>query len=428
MPRLYAFRGHRFDPQIVGKLDDVVTQPYDKISDSLRLEYLDRSPFNVAHLIVNSDYEAAGRVLESWISEGALQRDEEPSLYAYQQSYTWENREYERTGVIGLVSIREAAASIKGHEKTMSGPLQDRLHLLRETEINDGLIFSLYQEPARRTDLFLEEVVAGGPPRIDVGDDSGFRHRLWRIEQQRIPEELNKILKPLTFYIADGHHRFQTAVHFMQECEEKGWKPGGVESFDKRMMALFNMESPGLRILATHRALRGLLDFSLKEFLAALASEFDVRPQNSLAELRGVLNRSSKTIGMISGRPLRAYSVRPREGLSTGLRGLPRTSADLDVSLLHHGILEPLLGIGRVELAAQSHVDYFRDTDRLAQRVEAGVYSLGFLLRPTTLDQVRRCSDEGIMMPQKSTDFFPKLLTGLVFSKMVISKDLENRF
>ena len=427
MPRLYAFRGHRFDPQIVGKLDDVVTQPYDKISDSLRREYLDRSPFNVAHLIANNDYEAAGRALESWTSEGALRRDEKPSLYAYQQSYIWENREYERTGVIGLVSIREAAASIKGHEKTMSGPLQDRLHLLRETEVNDGLIFSLYQEPARRTDLFLEEVVAGGPPRIDVGDDSGFRHRLWRIEQQRIQGELNQILKPLTFYIADGHHRFRTAVRFMQECEEKGWSPGGVESFDKRMMALFNMESPGLRILATHRALRGLVDFSLKEFLTALASEFDVRPQNSLAELRGVLNRSSKTIGMISGRPLRAYSVRPREGLPSGLRGLPRTSADLDVNLLHHGILEPLLGIGRVELAAQSHVDYFRDTDRLAQRVKAGVYSLGFLLRPTTLDQVRRCSDEGIMMPQKSTDFFPKLLTGLVFSKMAITKDLGNR-
>ncbi len=423
MPGLYAFRGHRFDPQIVGGLDDVVTQPYDKISHSLRLEYLDRSPFNVAHLIVSSDYEAAGKALESWISEGALGRDEEPSLYAYQQSYTWENQEYERTGVIGLVSIREAAASIKGHEKTMSGPLQDRLQLLRETEVNDGLIFSLYEEPARHTDLLLGEVVAGGPPRIDVGDDSGFRHRLWRIKEPKIQEELNEVLKPLTFYIADGHHRFQTAVHFMQECEEKGWNPGGVESFDKRMMALFNMESPGLRILATHRAVRGLVDFSLEEFLTALASEFRVRSQTSLAELRGVLNRSPKTIGMISGRPLRAYSLRPRERLPSGLRGLSGTSADLDVNLLHRGILEPLLGIGKVELAAQSHVDYFRDADSLAERVEEGVYSLGFLLRPTTMKQVRRCSDEGIMMPQKSTDFFPKLLTGLVFSKMVISKD-----
>ena len=209
----------------------------------------------------------------------------------------------------------------------------------------------------------------------------------------------------------------------MQECEEKGWKTGGVESFDKRMMALFNMESPGLRILATHRAVRGLVDFSLEEFLTALASEFRVRSQTSLAELRGVLNRSPKTIGMISGRPLRAYSLRPRERLPSGLRGLSGTSADLDVNLLHRGILEPLLGIGKVELAAQSHVDYFRDADSLAERVEEGVYSLGFLLRPTTMKQVRRCSDEGIMMPQKSTDFFPKLLTGLVFSKMVISKD-----
>ncbi len=423
MPRLYPFRGHRFDPRIVGGLADVVTQPYDKISESLRLEYLERSPFNVAHLIANSDYEAAGRALRSWISKGALRRDEEPSLYAYQQSYIWESQQHERTGVIGLVSIREAAASIKGHEKTMSGPLQDRLHLLRETEVNDGLIFSLYEKPARRTDLILGEVVAGASPCIDVGDDSGFRHRLWRIEEQRIQQELNEILRPLTFYIADGHHRFQTAVDFMQECEEKGWKPGGVESFDKRMMALFNMASPGLRILATHRALRGLVDFSLQDFLAALALEFTVSPHDSVRELRRVLQRSPRTIGMIGGRPVRAYSVRPKEDSPSGLQGLTATSADLDVNLLHHGILEPLLGIGKAELAAQSHVDYFRDADAVAEGVQAGVYSLGFLLRPTTLKQVRRCSDEGIMMPQKSTDFFPKLLTGLVFSKMVIVKD-----
>ena len=422
MPRLYAFRGYRFDPQIVGKLDDVVTQPYDKISDSLRRRYLDRSPFNVAHVIVNSDYKAAGHALESWISQGALRRDEEPSLYAYQQSYVWEGREYERTGVIGLVSIQEAAASIKGHEETMSGPLQDRLRLLRETEVNDGLIFSLYQEPARHTDLLLEEVMAGGSPRIDVADDSGFRHRLWKIEEPRIQRELNEILKPLTFYIADGHHRFQTAVHFRQECEERGWKTGAVESFDKRMMALFNMESPGLRILPTHRALRDLVDFNLEDFLSVLVSEFEVRPQSSLEELRGVLNGSARTLGMISGRPLRAYSLRPREGSPAGLQKLPETAADLDVNLLHHGILEPLLGIGSAELAAQSHVDYFRDSNRLAEDVEAGDYSLGFLLRPTTLEQVRRCSDGGTMMPQKSTDFFPKLLTGLVFSKMVISR------
>ena len=421
MPRLFAFRGHCFDPRIVGDLDDVVTQPYDKISPSLRERYLQRSPFNVAHVIVNSDYEVAGRTLGSWISQGALRQDEDPSLYAYQQSYTWEGREYERTGVIGLVSIREAAASIRGHEKTMSGPLQDRLQLLRTTEVNDGLIFSLYQEPARHTDLLLSEVLGGGPPGVDVADDSGFRHRLWRIGQPGIQEGLNEVLGPLVFYIADGHHRFQTALHFMQECEEKGWEPGAVESFDKRMMAVFNMESPGLRILPTHRAVRDLVDFSPEKFLSVLAGEFEVQPQRGLQELRGVLDRSPGTLGMITGRPLRAYSLRA-EGVPSGLRGLSGTAAQLDVNLLHDGILEPLLGIGRVELAAQSRVDYFRETDQLAELVESGAYALGFLLRPTTLEQVRRCSDEGVMMPQKSTDFFPKLLTGLVFSKMVIRK------
>ncbi len=422
MPGLFAFRGHRFDPRVVGPLDAVVTQPYDKISDSLRQDYLDRSPFNVARLIVNSDYRAAAEELENWIQQGALKRDDSPCLYAYRQSYTWDDQPFVRTGVIGLVSIPEAAGSVKGHEKTMSGPLQDRLRLLRATETNDGLIFSLYQEPARRTDSLLGEVVEARPPDVEVEDDSGFRHCLWTISDRRMQEALNEALLPLTFYIADGHHRFETAFRFMQECRDKGWRPEAVESFDKRMMALFNMESPGLRILPTHRAVRDLDGFSVQRLLGELEKEFDVQPMPSPESLREGLRGDPTTIGMLSGSSLDAWSIRPRGETPPRLRDLPESSATLDVNLLHLAILEPFLGIGKKELAAQSHVDYFRDAGKLAEGVRSGFYQLGFLLNPTTLDQVRRCSDEGLMMPQKSTDFFPKLLTGLVFSKMGISK------
>ena len=423
MPKLFAFRGYRFDPEVVGPLDQVVTQPYDKISDSLRQEYLHRNPFNVAHLIANKNYRAAAKSLNDWISKGALLRDDKPCLYVYKQSYTWENQPLTRIGIIGLVSIQESEDSIKGHEKTMLEPLQDRLHLLRATETNDGLIFALYQEPKHFTDMLLEEIIEASPADVDVRDDFGFGHSLWKISDLRVQKSLNKVLGPLNFYIADGHHRFETAIQFMKECKEKGWRPKEVESFDKRMIALFNMESSGLRILPTHRAVRNLAQFDIKKLLVGLQKKFDVKSFPSLDSLRENLQSNPRTIGMLVGKSLRCWSIQPRkDSVAPPLKDLPKHSAGLDVNLLHLGILEPLLGIGAQELATQSNVDYFRDCKKLAQGIQNQTYQLGFLLSPTTLEQVRQCSDEKLMMPQKSTDFFPKLLTGLVFSKMGIMK------
>ncbi len=271
--------------------------------------------------------------------------------------------------------------------------------------------------------MLLAGIVEARPPDLDVEDDWGFRHCLWKIPDRGAQDKLNEALLPRTFYIADGHHRFQTAVQFMQECREKGWRPEGVESFDKRMMALFNMESPGLRILPTHRAVRDLASFDIQRLLSVLKNEFEVKPLPSLDSLRGSLQHNPRTIGMLSGSSLDAWSIRPRSKMPSSLQNLPQSSATLDVNLLHLAILEPFLGIGTKELAAQSHVDYFRDAERLAEDIRSGIYQLGFLLSPTTLEQVRRCSDDGLMMPQKSTDFFPKLLTGLVFSQMGIIKN-----
>lgn len=421
MANLYPFRGYRFNPEKSGGLDRIVTQPYDKISVSLRRDYQKRSPYNVAHVICNSDYEAAGKRLKEWIAEGALDRDDSPCLYVYRQTFHIEKEMVERTGVICLVSLEHAEQTVKGHERVLDGPLQDRLQLLKATEMNDGLIFSLFSDPTKSSDRLLG-LAATAAPAIEVRDDFEVTHHVWPIRDKETNARILQIIDPLTLYIADGHHRFETACTYARQCREKGWRPSAVESFDKRMMALFNMEGTGLRILPTHRAVKGLADFNQLVFLESLKSDFIVGKQGSLEDVRSEME-TGKKLGLVVGQPERFYLLSPLKEDLESLKKLTPSDRNLDVNLLHMAILERLLGIGPKELATQSNVEYHRDPKVVVDRVRSGECQIGFFLRPTKLAQVRACSEAGVKMPQKSTDFFPKLLTGLVFSRMEIDKE-----
>ncbi len=412
MENLFPFRGYRYDEARVGDLSRVATQPYDKITPELLERYRDSSPFNAAHVIKNPNYAEAGRNFGSWIEEGVLRRDSAPNLYPYRQEFEIAGRTIRRTGLIGLVSLEGAARDVKGHETTMRGPLEDRLRLIRETESNDGLIFSLYQEPEQSIDRLLQEFCSGNEPVGRAVDDFGFRHTVWQLSDPEACRRICRAFRERTIYIADGHHRFETALAYQQECLERGWRPAAVESFDKRMMALFNMEAEGLEILPTHRGIRDLADFDPAGFLERLRGRYRVSETAGPEALLEALPAGGRRMGVVvsgSGALLIEPGQEPPD--------------ELDVRWLHGGILEPLLGIGEEQLAAQSHVDYFRDAGELLAGVEQGSYQLGFLLNPTRLEQVRELSERGEKMPQKSTDFFPKLLTGLVFMKMEIGKD-----
>jgi len=422
MANLYPFRGYRFNPEKSGELDRVVTQPYDKISVSLRQDYQKRSPYNAAHIICNSDYEAAGKRLKEWIAEGALARDDSPCLYVYRQTFQIEKESVERTGVICLVSLEHAEQTVKGHERVLDGPLQDRLQLLKATEMNDGLIFSLFSDTTKRSDRLLD-LVTTAAPAVEVRDDFEVTHHVWPIRDKEINAKILQIIDPLTLYIADGHHRFETACTYARQCREKGWRPSAVESFDKRMMALFNMEGTGLRILPTHRAVKGLADFHQRVFLESLKSDFIVEKQSSLEDVRSKLEIETKRLGLVLGQPERFYLLSPLKENLRSLNKLAPSARNLDVNLLHVAILEQFLDIGPKELATQSNVEYHRDPGSVVDRVRSGDCQMGFFLRPTKLSQVRACSEAGVKMPQKSTDFFPKLLTGLVFSRMEIDKE-----
>ncbi len=419
------FRALRYSPGRVQNLADVVTQPYDKITPEMRSRYLARHPSNIVRVIKNPDYQDAGSQLKHWIQAGVLEQDQAPGFYPYEQVFEFGGQQERRMGFISLVSLRDSSLAIKGHENILKEPLEDRLKLIRQTESNEGLIFTLYSDPALVVDRILAECTAACPPLVTVSDEYGVTHRLWTITDPAGQQAVNEAFGNLPIYIADGHHRFQTSVLFCQECEDKGWRPAAVESFDKRLIALFNMRAPGLRILPTHRGIRNLSRFDRTRFFSAVTQFFDSRAVESWPALRQSMAERDHRIGLVLGNTPELFVLQPKPGAFVDqafLSGLESPARELNVNLLHQGILKPYLGIGAEELASQKYVDYFRDADELLSGVGQARYQLGFILNPTTLEQVRLVSEKGEKMPQKSTDFYPKLLTGLVIMKMEIDK------
>lgn len=423
MPRLFPFRGYRYAEKVVGDLSHVVTQPYDKITADARQRYRGLSEKNVAHVISNPDYREAGACFAEWLRDGTLVRDPRPAFYVYRQSFEVSGRTLQRTGAIGLLDLDSGQAEVLRHERVMDAPLQDRLNLMAATEANDGLIFMLLDDPERAWEANLERILGEGEPAAQVRDELGVLNQLWTVPEPRSIADLQSLLNRERVYIADGHHRFETAIRFAEQCFRKQWRPGAVESFDKRMVALFSSRSPGVVILPTHRAIRGVDPQRAATLLSRLEEGFEISEFSGSSSLLEALRGESGCIGLLLGRQPRAFLLREAGARARLPESLHESARELDVNLLHLGILEPLLGIGEAELVSQKHVDYYRDESEVLSGLGSGRYQLAFLLNPTTAEQVRRVSEAGGRMPQKSTDFFPKLLTGLVFMKMEIVRD-----
>ena len=424
MAKLFPFHGYRYSSEKIERMADVVTQPYDKISPEMKKHYLDKHPSNIVRVIKNPNYGEADEHLTRWIQQGVLRRDQAPSFYPYQQTFESEGHTFSRLGVIGLLSLEDADLAVKGHERVMSDPLEDRLNLIRSTQANEGLIFMLHADPSMRVDRLLSDFTNNSDPVVTVEDEHQVVHQIWELSDGDVQVPIAEGLRNSTFYIADGHHRFRTSQLYLQECEEKGWQAGAVESFDKRMIALFNMESPSLKILPTHRGIRNLIDFDPEDFLSKLESFFHVQSISTFEEIESSMQGNGILIGLVV-QDGRNWFLRLRDTVASSTSFMPDIEGparQLDVNVLHEGILKPVLGIGQEEVASQEYVDYFRSRKELVDSLKKGQHQLGFLLNPTSLEQVRQISERGEKMPPKSTDFYPKLLTGLVLMKMEISQ------
>lgn len=423
MAFLYPFKGFRYRKEAAGDFNKVVTQPYDKTTPEMQEEYYRRSPFNSVRITLNREkhqdpetpYPDAGKTFDSWIESRVLIQDSLPSMYAYYQEYTIEGQSRIQRGLVALLDLEKAGSGIIPHEHTLAAPKQDRLRLMRSTEGNEDFIYMLYADDKLEVNQIIERSIAGRMPEIEVQDEYGAIHRIWAITGSEALRGIQTAMETKNLFIADGHHRFETSVNFMNECRGKGWKPAAVESFDKRMVTCFNT-SDGVTILPTHRLIRDLPSFNAEAFLRNIADSFAVIPVSSASSLWEEMKRGERdnVIGFYPAAQKKFYILR--------LKREAGSERQLDVSVLHSMVLERFLGIDEAKLAAQAHVDYIRERGECIRMVDEGGYQAAFFLNPTTAEQMQRIASSGRKMPQKSTDFFPKLLTGLVFMKMQIEK------
>ena len=409
LSRIYPFQPYRYT-QKAGELADLVTQPYDKISPTMRTRYLSLSPYNLVRVILGERqpqdsetenvYTRAAAFLRDWIESGILAQDAEPGVFPYFQEFTVPDsgERLVRKGFIALGALEEYSAGIvHRHEQTLLGPKKDRTELLRATLAHFGQIFMLYPDPSRSIDSLLDEA-AQAPPLAELTDEYGVVHRLWKISDA---SQIQQLMADKKLLIADGHHRYETALGIHRANPDM---PGA----DRVMMTFVNMHSPGLKILSTHRLVNGIPAENLPEgFLKAASTFFEVEKIESLDALQtSWTERPDRTIiGAAIGDRLFQLEERTARGA-------------LDVIVLHETLLGKVLGISEEAVRDEKHLHYIRGMEQAVGEARSGAAQIAFLLKPTAIEQVASTSFSGGVMPQKSTDFYPKLLTGLAIYKL----------
>lgn len=352
-----------------------------------------------------------------------------PAIYAYSQEYEVDAEKRVQRGFIAILDLRRSAAGILPHERTLAEPKMDRLRLMRSIEGNEDSIYMLYTDDKLSADRVLAQETSHRRPDIKVTDDFGVVHRVWSIMNPKALRLIQDAMVRLELFIADGHHRFETAVAYMNECDSRGWKAGAVESFDNRIVTCFNSAGQAITILPTHRLIRDLPGFEPRSFLKAAGRYFEVHAARSASVLWDQMRfeLENHVFGFYSQRRFHLLRLTEEGRVDPLMLAHPEAYRDLDVSILHILVLEGICGIDEAKLVAQSHVDYARERESCLRQVDEGKYQAAFFLNPTTVEQVQRVALLGERMPQKSTDFYPKLLSGLVFMKMQIQKPSQRQ-
>ncbi len=443
MAVIVPFKGLRYNPEMIDNLDLVVTQPYDKITDEMQEEYYERHPLNFIRIVKGKEYAQdtrtsnvytrAGNLLGEWERGGILVQDREPCLYAYDQEYTLPTGERRvRKGFIAALRIEEFAQGVVlPHERTHSKPKEDRLNLLKATGTNAGLIFMLYPDPQNRVNGLLAGAKKNSPD-MEARAEYGVVHRVWRISDTDTVEKVKREMAEKSLVIADGHHRYETALNYRNWMKEQNPGCTGDELWNYRMVTLVSMEDEGLTILPTHRLIHSLDGFDLEEFLKASEKFFSIeRVESKDRLLEEMESRALKhtvqgrraeehVFGLYGGGGRFELLTLRHEKLIGDFVEKDRAPEwkTLDVTICHSLLIEHLLGISKERVAALENIAYIREPEEGIESVDDGECQLAIFLNPTRMDQVKAIAEKGEAMPQKSTDFFPKLISGLVLFKL----------
>ncbi len=441
MAKIAPFRAVRYNLEKIAEPVGVMAPPYDVISPALQEDLYRRSPYNLVRLILgkivetddetDNRYTRAADFFKAWQDEGILVRDTEPAIYLYDEEYFAEGiGPVVRRGFLALTRIEDFSSGVvKPHEKTLSGPKTDRLNLTKACGANFSPIFGLYSDPCCALEALTRDVCSCQPD-LNVTDDDGVQHRLWRVTDLDFINKAKELLDKKPLFIADGHHRYETALNYRNFMREQGGEYSGKELFNYVLMYFANMEDQGMLIFPTHRLVHSLKDFHLPGFLAALNEFFEVEARDlnltdadARREARIILQQKGKeahTLALYTGGQSLYYLTLRDPGTMDRFFDDKASKALrlLDVSILHRLILEHLLQITPEAQERQLNLKYVKNFDEPFESVQSGDFQLAFLMNSTRMSEVRDVANAGEKMPQKSTYFYPKLLTGLVLNKI----------
>ncbi len=430
MADIIPFRGLRYNPEKISNLASVVTPPYDIIDESAQARYYAENPANVIRLELglifpqdsssNNRYTRAAQYLEKWQEDQTLLAEEKAALYLYQQEFNFRGEKVVRTGfVCGLKLEPYEKGNILPHEETLSKPKADRLQLMRATNSNFSSIFGLYSDEQKEAEQLLLAEVKEQAPDINIIDEAGETHKIWVIKNEELIERIVALLADRPVYIADGHHRYETALEYYHEMKEQG-----LQGYDYVMATLVNVFDEGLVVLPTHRLVGNIPGFKLDAFMNRLADLFEIelyKDKNIGAFMQELESKGKKhrVFGMYSGKDIFFLELKNPEQASKLLPDNKSAAWEkLDVALLDNIILDQLLGINDQKRRSQENLAYTRSEEWLMEQIDNRNYQLGFLLNPTRVEEIIAVAQARDKMPQKSTYFYPKLITGLIINKM----------
>ncbi len=452
MAVIVPFRGIHYNLEKIGDLGRVAAPPYDVISPDAQEALYRRHPHNVVRLILNREtpgdrpgdnrYTRSAALYRNWLRERVLVRAPAPQFYFLQEEFKssilpspppgLEGRTIVRQGFIGLIKLEEYGAGVVlPHEKTQTKPRADRLALMEACRANFSQIFSLYPDEEGALTPLYREVFSSGPPAMEAADDEGVRRRLWIVQEPRILRRITGVMKSKQIFIADGHHRYETALAYRERQRSQFRGSTGRETYNFTMMYLAAMEDEGLEILPTHRVVASLPGFDPSAFMAQLGAAFTAQPfpfaggdeikaRSHFLRALASPSREARSLGMFlaGANQYLLLTLKDEKAFDEVAPGLAPSLKALDVNLLHILIFRKLLRIGPEELAAGKHVQYYKDPGEAVQAVQSGKGLMAFFLNPTRVYQVRDVALAKETMPSKSTFFYPKLLSGLVINPL----------
>ncbi|NTV06179.1 MAG: DUF1015 domain-containing protein [Chlorobiaceae bacterium] len=423
MPEIIPFKGILYNPEKLKNASGLICPPYDVISSELQQQLYDSSPFNSIRLelpLEADPYGAAAERLGDWLQNGELLNDPVPAIYPYFQTFDdSEGESHTRIGFFSAMRLHEfAEKKVLPHEKTLSGPKADRLNLFRKTKTNISAIFGLYADEGKIADRLLRSFADSHEPVVDALFQ-GVRNRMWRITDPALIGQIQQSILQRTVYIADGHHRYETGVNYRNERAAANPSHSGHEPYNFILTYLANIYDEGLLIFPIHRLVHSLEQFDIGELKLRLEEYFTVTELHDRQALKVFLEQqsSSYVYGVVtSGKVLGICLKTDPSPLLDPSR--PEALQRLGLVLLHDLVLGRLLGITQEAMAKQSNLIYVKDDKEVFEMVSSGRVQVGFVVKPTTVEQVLAVSETGEVMPQKSTFFYPKLMTGLLFNPL----------